>query len=217
MRSVPVPRTVHSTPVAAARCRLRCVPRSGARCFVPFLGYVLSRIRASTSKQGDTLRVVVEYSESIPLIKMWRKLAGVVAAALLTRLADSDRPPPWWLGAPLQPPVLFVCRDAGETLAFLPVLEILNGDSRPTSETTSMPHAVALATTLNAAQRLSDFPAAVVLTWERLGLPGTSDQHFQLRNATLSPASLAVLLSQLQVRPTVRVDCVWAFFCSCAW
>ena len=107
---------------------------------------------------------------------------------------------PWHDRALLRPAVLFLCRDAGETLAFLPVIEILNNDSRlQLVDSTSVPRAVALATTLNAAQRLSDLPAAVVLTWERLGLPGANDHEFLSRNATLPTTSLALLLSQLQV------------------
>jgi hypothetical protein len=111
----------------------------------------------------------------------------------LLRLSDSG-------AAVLRPPVLFLCRDAGETLAFLPVIEILNTGGGRVSGPSAAPRAVALATTLNAAQRLSKLPAAAVLTWERLGLPHANDQRFLSRNATLPAPSLALLLSQLQVR-----------------
>lgn len=108
---------------------------------------------------------------------------------------------PWHDRALLRPAVLFLCRDAGETLAFLPVIEILNNDSRlQLVDSTSVPRAVALATTLNAAQRLSELPAAEVLTWQRLGIPNANDRRFLYRNATLSNGSLDLLLSQLQVR-----------------
>jgi hypothetical protein len=117
-----------------------------------------------------------------------------VVAHLLLQLHVCDS------GALLRPSVLFVCRDAGETLAFLPVIEILNNSSGLVSAPSSAPRAVALATTLNAAQRLSKLPAAVVLTWERLGLPNANDQRFLARNATLPEPSLGLLLSQLQVR-----------------
>ena len=123
---------------------------------------------------------------------------GVLAAALLALLAGTADAATGLLrrDTALRPPVLFLCRDAGETLAFLPVILILNKES----SSASTPRAVALATTLNAAQRLSVLPAAAVLTWERLGLPGATDQRFLARNATLPAASLATLLSQLQVR-----------------
>ena len=93
----------------------------------------------------------------------------------------------------LSPELLFICRDAGETLAFLPVLQILNAN-----HSGSAPRAVALAATLNAQQRLAALPAPAVLSWERLGLPGASSQRFLDRNATLPPASLAALLARLR-------------------
>ena len=105
-------------------------------------------------------------------------------------------------GEALRPGALFLCRDAGETLAFLPVLQLMNGN-RSHATPADAPRAVALATTLNAAQHLSSLPAATVLTWERLGLPGVTSQQFLDRNATLRPDSLHALLSQLRPRVVV--------------
>lgn len=94
----------------------------------------------------------------------------------------------------LRPRALFVCRDAGETLAFLPAIQLLNSRGDPRAP----PFAVALATTANAEQRLAPLPAAAVLGWERLGLPAGFAARFAERNATLPGAALNTLLGELQ-------------------